>query len=87
MENLQEERVFQLVRELLQREEYSHVCKCPDCFVDIAAIALNALPAEYVADKYYKFPETAESVKSKQEAATKQILDAIAKVTQRPHHD
>ncbi|TPW10840.1 MAG: hypothetical protein FD129_1811 [bacterium] len=87
MENLQEERVFKLIRELLQSDEYGHVCKCPDCFVDIAAIALNALPSEYVADKYYKFPEKPDVAERKDAAAIEAIRSAIEKVTQHPHHE
>ncbi|MBI4868094.1 MAG: late competence development ComFB family protein [Candidatus Wallbacteria bacterium] len=87
MENLQEERVVMLVREILQAEEYAHVCKCSHCFIDITAIALNSLPPEYVADKFYKFPEGPDVVKVKQEAATSAIRAAIAKVTAHPHHE
>ncbi|MBI3893753.1 MAG: late competence development ComFB family protein [Candidatus Wallbacteria bacterium] len=87
MENLQEERVVNLVREILQSEDYADVCRCSHCFVDITAIALNALPPEYVADKFYKFPESPDVVKAKREAADGAIRAAIQKVTQRPHHD
>ncbi|MBI4871902.1 MAG: late competence development ComFB family protein [Candidatus Riflebacteria bacterium] len=87
MENLQEERVFKLIRELLQTDEFAHVCRCADCFVDIAAISLNHLPPEYVADKFYKFPENPETVDSKRQAAIAAIRTAIDKVTRHPHHE
>ncbi|MCI8307678.1 MAG: late competence development ComFB family protein, partial [Lachnospiraceae bacterium] len=43
--NLMEETVFNKIDDLWPQTEY---CKCEKCRMDIAAYALNRLPAQYV---------------------------------------
>lgn len=45
--NLMEEAVLKVLDEVLEKE--TTVCKCEQCRLDIAAIALNNLPPRYVA--------------------------------------
>lgn len=44
--NLMEEAVHKVLEEILEKE--TTVCKCEQCSLDIAAIALNNLPPRYV---------------------------------------
>lgn len=87
MENLQEERVINLIREVLEEDEFVTACRCQQCFIDMAAIALNKLPPEYVSDKFLKFPEPPEMVRAKDEQAMNAIRDAARKVRSNPHHE
>lgn len=90
LENLQEELVVRALEIALQdnREDSPEAfCACKGCVVDIVALALNSLPPRYVADKYYKFPETPEGAAKAQETAERALRMAIRKVARRPHHD
>lgn len=43
--NLMEETVFNKINDLWPKTDY---CKCENCRMDIAAYALNRLPAQYI---------------------------------------
>ena len=49
LNNLTEEVVLERLGEMLEREEFSDICKDEDCLLDMATYALNRLPAKYVA--------------------------------------
>ena len=49
LNNLTEEVVLERLGEMLEREEFSDVCKDENCLLDMATYALNRLPAKYVA--------------------------------------
>ncbi len=57
--NLMEETVLEKIDQLWPNTEY---CKCERCRMDIAAYALNRLPAQYVQSLkgkvYYRFEST-----------------------------
>ncbi len=57
--NLMEETVLKKIDQLWPNTEY---CKCERCRMDIAAYALNRLPAQYVQSMkgkvYYRFEST-----------------------------
>ena len=77
------------IREILENDpEFSDgkVCTCHDCIVDIAAIALNVLPPQYVADRFYKFPEPPGVAKKKRTRVEEAVRRAIRKVANHPHH-
>ena len=42
------------MEELLKKDEFSHVCTCETCLLDIASYSLNRLPAGYVASHQEK---------------------------------
>ena len=89
LENLQEGEVLRIIREIIESgEEFngSPVCTCHECLIDIAAIALNMLPPHYVADKYYKFPDSPEKEKQKNDQVSKAVRVAIKRVVEHPHH-
>ena len=53
----------------------------------LLATVPDLLPPEYVADKFYKFPESPEVVQTKLERATTAIRESIHRVTSHPHHE
>jgi len=89
LENLQEEAVMKAIREMLDIDaEFAggKVCTCHDCIVDIAAIALNHLPPQYVADRFYKFPDSPKLSEERLSQVSVAVRDAIRKVAKNPHH-
>jgi len=87
LENLQEDLVIDSMQEILEYEEFNgKICTCDICLVDIAAIALNALPPRYVANRYNKFPLTLEEENMTLHMVSEIVLDAIRKVGMAPHH-
>lgn len=89
LENLQEREVMRVIREIVESgEEFNSkpVCTCNECLVDITAIALNMLPPHYVADKYYKFPDSPDEEKQRKEQVSRAVRIAMKKVVDHPHH-
>lgn len=87
LENLQEEQVLGVLRrQLKEAAEEPGVCTCTKCFIDMVALALNALPPRYVADKYNKFGETLEEEAKAAEQLEGAVRLAIHRVAGRPHH-
>ena len=85
--NVTEEIVRGLVSFLLHGVEYQTFCHCEQCQMDVNAIALNALPARYVAsekarDVVFKQLNTPESI----EEINKQIIRALHIVSRNPRH-
>ena len=85
--NVTEEIVRGLVSFLLHGVEYPTFCHCEQCEMDVAAIALNSLPARYVAseesrDAAFNQMNTPESI----EEINKQIIRALHLVKQYPSH-
>ena len=90
LENLQVDLVVNALRGLLGGgggEIPEGMCTCRVCLVDIVALALNSLPPRYVADRYYKFPETQEGSSRAKEMARRAVKMAVRRVARRPHHD
>lgn len=90
LENLQENLVRQALQEILedpQQPVTDRLCTCRFCLVDVIAVALNSLPPRYVADKYYKFPDSPEGEGRSLEMVRRAVLMAIRRVIRRPHHD
>jgi hypothetical protein len=65
--------------------ENSSLCRCRDCILDAAAIALNSLQPRY---HVYSFHEKAgeEEDAALLKEARKAVEAAFKKVTKRPHH-
>ena len=87
LENLAEDQVLtSLRRQLKEAGPQPGLCTCTRCFIDMVALALNAVPPRYVADRFNKFGETLE-----EEAKVTEQIDgacrlAINRVAGRPHH-
>jgi competence protein ComFB len=88
LENLQEEEVLTVLRRLAEEESTRRpdLCTCDRCLVDMAAVALNSLPPRYVADRFNKFPETADELARRGELVDRAVRMAINAVSRRPHH-
>jgi competence protein ComFB len=69
------------VLDVFLKERYRHVCSCPRCLSDIAAIALNYLPPHYYVDKEEK--KESGSPWLMVETA---VVEAIDRVAENPNH-
>lgn len=79
--NATEMTVLELLKETLNTKD---ICKCERCRLDIAAIALNNLPPSYVVTTEGEVVKTVE--RQSKVDAIRQIENAIAIVSQNPHH-
>ena len=87
LENLQEDQILSVLRRQLKEvAEQPGVCTCTRCFVDMMAIALNAVPPRYVADRFNKFGDTLDEEAKVSEQLEGAVRLAINRVAGRPHH-
>lgn len=87
LENLQEEVVLTtLKRQLAGPLELPDLCRCHTCYVDMVALALNAVPPRYVADRFNKFGETLEDEARAIGQVEGAVRLAIGRVAARKHH-
>ena len=85
--NVMEEIVCGLVSFMLHSPDYQTFCRCKQCELDVATMALNSLPPRYVAStearnaafEQINRPENIEYV-------NKQIIKAIHTVSKKPNH-
>ncbi len=87
LENLSEEIVFEQIHLLVESEEYD-VPTSEVSIQDIAAIALNKMPAKYISN-FLEKKDPRESLKAEMEDlkkyARRQVIKAIRRVKQTPH--
>ncbi len=87
LENLSEEIVFEQIHEVIQEGEPKF--NLSDVNIqDIAAIALNNMPAKYICnflEKQNPGPNLLEEVQDLRKYARRQVLKAIEKVNNHPH--
>ena len=83
LKNGNEEKVWMAIEHHLGED--SSLCRCRDCILDTAAIALNSLKPRY---HVYSFHEKASQEEDAEllEEAKKAVKEASRKVTKRPHH-
>lgn len=81
LKNRNEEKVWTAIEEHLGRN--SSLCRCRDCILDAAAIALNSLPPRY---QVYSFHENVQEDTKHQAAVERAVIEAFEQVTKRPHH-
>ncbi|WP_444998255.1 late competence development ComFB family protein [Aliikangiella sp. IMCC44359] len=87
LENLAEEIVFEQIHQLIEDDE-TDVPTSQVSIQDIAAIALNNMPAKYVCnflEKQEPGEQLKEEVKDLKKYAKRQVLKAIKKVKEIPH--
>jgi competence protein ComFB len=87
LENLAEEIVFEQIH-LLIEDDKTDVPTSEVSIQDIAAIALNNMPAKYVCnflEKQEPSEQLKEEVKDLKKYAKRQVLKAIKKVKKLPH--
>ena len=85
LKNHMEEVVFNQMKSVLNGMD---VCKCEKCSMDIAAIALNELPAKYVVtDKGVLFSKIDALQQQFEIGVTAAIIRAIQIVHKSPLHD
>lgn len=79
--NVAEIVVFDVLDRLLPKRD---VCKCERCRMDIAAIALNNVPPNYVVSTEGKVRRAIN--RQLKVDVGRQVEDAIEKVSSNPHH-
>lgn len=73
---------------------HPEMCKCQDCVLDVAAIALNSVPPRYRASKFISLPKNvpglrhyvAEEERDMVEQARTAVEAAVEKVKEHPNH-
>jgi hypothetical protein len=80
VKNANYERVTAVMDRFL-KERYSHVCSCPRCMNDIAAIALNYLPPHYYVDREEKMESGSPWL-----MVETAVVEAIGRVVEKPNH-
>lgn len=80
VKNANLERVLAVMDKYL-RERYAHVCTCPRCVSDMAAIALNYLPPHYYVDA-----KTDRELGSPWIMVESAVMEAIDRVIENPNH-
>ena len=85
--NEAEELVLEELEEELQKEWTSDVCKCQDCVLDMAALALNNTEPKYRVSLMGTL--YAHNLKDSEYAAKvrKQVVESIKKISKNPSHD
>jgi competence protein ComFB len=63
------------------KERYQHICSCPRCVNDIAAIALNYLPPHYYVDA-----KEEKEIGSPWVMVETAVIEAIDRVFEKPNH-
>lgn len=64
------------------KEKYGHICSCPRCMSDIAALALNYLPPHYYVDT-----DAHQDVGSPWVMVEAAVFEAIDRVMENPNHN
>lgn len=84
--NVTELAVEALVDKVMREEQ---VCTCRRCTMDVTAIALNALPPQYVVSEEGRICGICKLQGSlpNKVAVYRAVLEAVQMVKQRPHHE
>jgi len=82
LKNRQEEKVWAEIE--AQLGDNPSLCRCRDCILDTAAIALNRLPPRYQVYSFHENQPEDESVHERQ--VREAVAGAFELVTKRPHH-
>lgn len=83
LKNRNEEKVWTAIEVHLEKDP--ELCRCRDCILDAAAIALNKIPPRY---HVYSFHENTahDDEDALVDEAQKAVAEAFKMVTKRPHH-
>ena len=87
LENLSEEIVFEQLHQVIESKEIEF-SQTEVAIQDVAAIALNNMPAKYVCnflEKQNPSPGLAEEVQDLRKYARRQVIKAIKRVNKHPH--
>jgi len=85
LKNFTEELVLSKIDEILVEQD---ICKCKRCRLDIAAVALNILPAKYYVTDLGGVYSKAETFTTQSEAdVVTAVLKGVEVVSKKPRHD
>jgi competence protein ComFB len=82
LKNRNEEKVWAALEQFLAANPT--VCRCRDCILDTAAIALNRLPPRYQVYQFHENNPTEDAAHAKFVAEA--VASASEQVAKRPHH-
>jgi len=83
--NENEEEVFKIIDKILDEEK--DICLCPDCMMDVAAIALNNLAPHYRVFLVRPVHRDSELITRRLRKVEEAVRKAVAVVKKSPHHD
>jgi len=83
--NENEDDVFKVIDKIL--DEQKDICLCPDCMMDIAAIALNNLEPRYRVFLVRPVHRDSEIIHVRLQKVEEAVRKALTIVKARPHHD
>lgn len=86
LKNETERYVFEYLEEALKADP--SICRCEDCVLDMAALALNKAPASYTVSLLGKlYAQAKEEDKEYIQKIRQAVSEAVAKVKANPAHD
>ena len=85
--NETEKIVLEQLEFLLEQKDAEDICKCQDCVLDMAALALNSLKPHYRVSLIGTVYAQAESDDDYAEEVKQVISSAIKKIAANPSHD
>ncbi len=88
LDNQIEDVVIRELERQLAQEENKNTCKCQDCVIDMAAVALNHLKPAYrssLSMKGYLYKQNLHAG-NRDQAYAKVVKDAIQKIAENPSH-
>ncbi|MBL7170909.1 MAG: late competence development ComFB family protein [Candidatus Omnitrophica bacterium] len=83
--NENEEEVFKIIDKILAEEK--DICLCPDCMMDVAAIALNNLEPRYRVFLVRPVHRDSELISARLRKVEEAVRNALAIVKKSPHHN
>jgi competence protein ComFB len=86
LKNRNEEKVWESIEQHLGKNP--SLCRCRDCILDAAAIALNRLPPRYQVYSFHEnVPDSVREDDARQQSAVNEaVAQAFTMVAKRPHH-
>ena len=82
LKNANEKRVWNMISEYLDSNNVDDMCTCAICLMDIAALTLNHIPAQYQAEENL----TRARERTSDAEIYRQLKKAIDVVSKVPHH-
>ncbi|MBI9101379.1 MAG: late competence development ComFB family protein [Spirochaetales bacterium] len=85
--NESENLVFEELDAQLEMKERANVCRCQDCILDMAALALNSMKPQYRVSLLGSVYASSLHISSAREEAEKSVKMAIDKISSNPSHN
>ncbi|PRX19646.1 competence protein ComFB [Orenia metallireducens] len=87
LNNCLEDIILEKIADLLESDEFSNICICEHCLLDIASYTLNQIPAKYVtSDRGNVLARLADFEEQAQIDLDLVVIKSIKKVAKNPYH-